>query len=152
MGACQSNSASAPHSQPISGNKPVAAGDSSATSTHIATDELGNGLDHPTTGDNPSSGNHNGHNQDSRGVAPAVPTSRRKSKWHEKPGYSSGASSFSGEREESDRLADPLQLKNMRDLMHANGDLTQTVVRLETPFGKPIDGRYLVLIQARIFR
>jgi len=62
-------------------------------------------------------------------------------------GYSSGASSFSGEslgdsyvfsnegssREDGSSLrqVDPLHLQSMRNLMHCNGDLTQAVVRLE---------------------
>lgn len=145
MGTCQSKSAAAPNTTEM--HKPVAANQSGdSTSTHIVTDEIGIGLDHPTTGETKGSGSK--PNQDSRATADTAAAtatttaSDKKTRWHEKPGYSSGASSFSGDREETDRLADPLQLKTMRDRMHSAGDLTQTVVRMETPFGKPIDEIY----------
>lgn len=38
----------------------------------------------------------------------------------------------------------------MRNVMQANGDLTQTVVRLETPFGKPIEGWFSAWTGARL--
>jgi hypothetical protein len=65
---------------------------------------------------------------------------RDKKRWHDKPGYSSGASSSFGDSfvldgsasEGSSRgMLDPLHLTSMRHVLHSNGDLTQAVVRLE---------------------
>ena len=82
-------------------------------------------------------------------TAPAAPSlmteesserSDAKKRWQYKKGYSSGASSSGEELESSasmhartisDRSHDPLRLESMRNLMHANGTLTEGIVRLE---------------------
>lgn len=129
MGSCQSKNALNSDSVKISGagtcgdRKEQAIG-TPVSSTHKVTDDQGRGPDESIGGE----------------VASGNSDQRRDSRWHGKPGLSSGASS---DRDESDtgRWSDPLRLNSMRRIM--DGDLVQTVVRIETPFGKPIEGRLL---------
>jgi calcium-dependent protein kinase len=77
----------------------------------------------------------------------------RSADWRVRPGYSSGASSFSDSDEnettedvdfakDRSRHSDILALSRLREEMVADGDLAKTVVRIETPFGKPIEEIY----------
>lgn len=81
-------------------------------------------------------------------ASPSEPKTTAVKDWSDKRDYSSGASSErlggSGSDESSSkrRSIDVLHLKSMRNVLRANGDLTQAVVRLETPFGKPIEEIY----------
>jgi hypothetical protein len=88
----------------------------------------------------------------------------RAEEWKVRPGYSSGASSYEGETSSEDEYEEKAQgaitegkkegngvpeisshsdmLSMLRQEMAADGDLIQTVVRIETPFGKPIEEIY----------
>lgn len=75
--------------------------------------------------------------------------------WAVRPGYSSGASSFGSEtdtegnetennlrKSSRSRHSDILALQSLRQEIVEEGDLAQAVVRIETPFGKPIEEIY----------
>lgn len=132
----------------------MSSGQSPASSTHVVTEELGHSHEATTPGENTV-------DSDSTNVKPREPEAAEtnssdpnaNAQWTESPGYSSGASSAeltelvvstsTGiERDQgSDRLTDPLRLESMRNLMHANGDLTQAVVRLEVRCNSDIQYR-----------
>jgi hypothetical protein len=65
-------------------------------------------------------------------------------KWHEKDrGYSSGASSSDDlARSEAEPVLDRVGLGDLKTTINQDGDLGACVVRMETPFGKPIEEVY----------
>mmetsp|Transcript_5770 Transcript_5770/g.11541 ORF Transcript_5770/g.11541 Transcript_5770/m.11541 type:complete len:798 (-) Transcript_5770:24-2417(-) len=83
--------------------------------------------------------------------APKTTTDRR-AEFAIRPGYSSGASSYDGSVGGDDidgeqdmrvsRHSDILALSDLRQEMVAEGDLTKTVVRIESSFGQPIEDVY----------
>lgn len=90
------------------------------------------------------------------------PKVSRKEGWAVRPGYSSGASSFddsddddeekggqstairSSSRHGLDRSSHSVKLAlgELRETITSNGDICQSVVRIETSFGKPIEEIY----------
>ncbi|CAB9519881.1 MAP kinase-activated protein kinase 2 (Fragment) [Seminavis robusta] len=160
MGNCQTTKAVDHEASGGAVAKPKVQGGSSSPDTQSTGSQKDHGTATPTT--TPTNEHHPHHAtaeptetvtttaDDSSLAAPPSPPG-----WAANRGYSSGASSSPlssschGEEEDqedqtsSSRPAmDPLHLISMRNLMHSNGGLTQTVVRLETPFGQPIESIY----------
>ena len=101
-----------------------------------------------------TSRSHDSKETASTGASPQSNHDDKATECKTKRGYSSGGSSerlaasgasagvLGDESSTSRRSMDVLRLSSMRNVLHANGDLTQAVVRLETPFGKPIEEIY----------
>ncbi|GAX10977.1 hypothetical protein FisN_2Lh507 [Fistulifera solaris] len=72
----------------------------------------------------------------------------RRNDWKVRPGYSSGASSYDGSEIGEDistrdlNRSGILDLVNLRQEMQEKGGIATNVVRIETPFGKPIEEIY----------